>query len=366
MIRTITKTDEGLFNKVSLHPLQSWQWGKFREEAGNEVVRLGVFRKGKIKEAIQIIFSKIPGTNFKIGTIIKGPKPTKEIIEKLKQLSKERDAIFIKIEPNIPTKITIPLAQQDKKNNIASYPKHFPSTLTGSQKEKLIELLKQNSCVRGRTLFTPTTFWIDLTKSEEDLLRDFHPKTRYNIRLAEKYKVSVVEDNSEQAFERYIELTRETVQRQGFYAHNERYHRMMWKHLHQELVKQNKEPIARLLTSVYGGEIISAWIVFVWHDFLYYPYGASTSKYKGVMSNNLMMWEAIKFGKRLGLKVFDLWGRQPGKGFTKFKEGYNPYVVEFVGTWDLVSSPLYWPYRVAEYLRWKILKTKSIFIKPSF
>ena len=42
--------------------------------------------------------------------------------------------------------------------------------------------------------------------------------------------------------------------------------------------------------------------------------------------------EAIKLGKKLGLKTFDLWGREEGKGFTKFKEGYNPKVVEF---WEL-------------------------------
>ena len=79
-----------------------------------------------------------------------------------------------------------------------------------------------------------------------------------------------------------------------------------------------------------------------------------------------MLWEAIKYGKTLGLKTFDLWGREEGKGFTRFKEGYNPKVVEFLGTWDLVTSPLYWPYRVLEYLRWIMLKTKSKFKDPIF
>ena len=78
------------------------------------------------------------------------------------------------------------------------------------------------------------------------------------------------------------------------------------------------------------------------------------------------MWEAIRFGKSLGLKTFDLWGREEGKGFTKFKEGYNPKVVEFLGSWDLITSPLYWPYRFAEFLRWTVLRLKSKFTKPSF
>ena len=42
--------------------------------------------------------------------------------------------------------------------------------------------------------------------------------------------------------------------------------------------------------------------MFVYKNTLYYPYGASTNLYKETMASNLMMWEAIKFGKKLGLK----------------------------------------------------------------
>jgi lipid II:glycine glycyltransferase (peptidoglycan interpeptide bridge formation enzyme) len=181
-------------------------------------------------------------------------------------------------------------------------------------------------------------------------MKSFSSKTRYNIRVAERNGVTVKEDNSETAFDKYLELTRETVSRQGFYAHSERYHRLMW-----EVLK--KAGIAHLLTATYKGEIITTWITFKWRDFLYYPYGASTEAHKNVMANNLMMWEAIKFGKKMGLTTFDLWGREEGKGFTKFKEGYNPRIVEFLGTWDLViNKPLYTTYRLAEKIRWPVLK----------
>jgi lipid II:glycine glycyltransferase (peptidoglycan interpeptide bridge formation enzyme) len=229
-------------------------------------------------------------------------------------------------------------------------------------------LLHKNNCVQGKTLFTPTTFWIDLTPSEEKLMASFNPKTRYNIRLAQKKGVTVIEDNSDEAFEKYLELTRETVQRQGFYAHTEHYHRLMWNTLHRSLITDHQSPVARLLTARFNNEIITTWVVFVWHDFLYYPYGASTERHKEVMANNLMMWEAIRYGKKLGLKTFDLWGREEGKGFTKFKEGYNPSVVEFLGTWDLVTSSLYPLYRQLEKLRWKFLRMKAKFslTKPTF
>ena len=127
-----------------------------------------------------------------------------------------------------------------------------------------------------------------------------------------------------------------------------------------------KAGMAHLLTAEFDGKIITTWVLFAWKDFLYYPYGASTENYKrslagsagkNVMANNLMMWEAIKFGKKMGLTTFDLWGREEGKGFTKFKEGYNPQVIEFLGTWDLViNKPLYKIYRLVEVIRWRFLK----------
>ncbi len=363
MVKPVTEKQRGAFNKVAGHPLQTWEWGEFRKATGNEVVRLGVFSGNKFTDAIQIMIHKIPGTKYKIATLIKGPKPTREIIEKLKDLAKEENLIFIKLEPNTAIKI------QDLRSVNYKKESNHQSLITNHSKEKLIKLLRENGCVSGRTLFTPTSFWIDLTPPEEGLLKSFHSKTRYNIRLAQKKGVKVIEDNSKKAFERYIELTRETVERQGFYAHTEKYHRLMWKHLHKTPKLQNsKTPIARLLTARYKNQIITTWILFVWKDTLYYPYGASSDKYKNVMASNLIMWEAIKYGKKLGLKTFDLWGREPGKGFTRFKEGYNPKVVEFLGTWDLVTNPLYYPYREVETIRWLLLRTRSklAFTKSKF
>ena len=295
---------------MDIHPLQSKEWSEFRKEWGNDVslTKLGL-----------IIFSKIPYTKYTVGTYIRGKTPNKTSLLELKRIGEQKKAIFIKIEPNqLKTK-------------------------------KMVDELEKLGLVAGKRLFTPTSFWIDLEMSEDDLFKSFSSKTRYNIRLAQKHGVEVKIDNSDEAYNKYLELTQETNKRQGFYSHTPRYHKLMWKHL--------KEKVANLLVARYKGEIVSTWILFNNKDFLYYPYGASTDKHKEVMANNLMMWEAIKFGKKLKLKTFDLWGREEGKGFTKFKEGYNPKVVEFVGSWDLViSKPLYTLYIFIDKIRWFLLK----------
>lgn len=298
---------------MNVHPLQTKEWGEFRKEWENVV---------EYSKSGLIIFSKIPYTKFSIGTIIRGQEPTKKDILEIERIGKEKKAIFIKLEPNV------------------------------IKTDRLVKKLRNWGLVEGKTLFTPTSFWIDLTRPEEELLKSFSSKTRYNIRLAQKHGVKVEIDNSDQAFEKYLELTDETNKRQGFYSHTHKYHRLMWKHL--------KGKVANILAAKYNNEIISTWVLFNSDKFLYYPYGASTNKYKEVMANNLMMWEAIIFGKSKKLKTFDLWGREEGKGFTRFKEGYNPEVVEFVGSWDLIiNKPLYVFYRVAEKIRWFILRFRS-------
>ena len=303
-------------DKIATHPLQTSFWEEFRREWGNEVV--------ETKYGI-LTLHKIPYTKFKIAMFEKGPAPTKNMLSDLKKIGHENNLIFIKLEPNC------------------------------LKNDKLVKLMESGGAIQGRRLFTPTTFWIDLTPSEENLMKSFSSKTRYNIRLAERKGVTVKEDNSDKAFNKYLDLTRETIRRQGFYAHSEKYHRLMWSIL-------KKAGIGHLLTATYQGEIITTWIIFVWKKFLYYPYGASTEKHKEVMANNLMMWEAIRFGKKLGLTTFDLWGREEGKGFTKFKEGYNPKVIEFLGSWDLViNRPAYFIYRLAEKIRWPALKVAASF-----
>ncbi len=235
-----------------------------------------------------------------------------------------------------------------------------------------------------------------------------HPKTRYNIKVAQKYGVKVVEDNSDEAFEVYLKLTQETTKRQKFYAHDEKYHRLMWETLrpkNSKLEYRNSKQIqntnyknfksfehsnldrskivsdfgfrisdlnhltAHLLTAKYRGEPLVTWVLFVLKDTLYYPYGASSIEHRETMASNLMMWEAIKFGERLGLKKFDMWGslgpnpdkNDPWFGFHRFKQGYGGELIELVGNYDLVTNPgLYQLYKIVDKLRWLILKFKNI------
>lgn len=287
-------------DKSKDHPLQSLEWGNFRRENGNLVSRIGNF---------QIVWSKIPHTKYYFGTLLKCNLPTKADLNLFREEAKKINGIGIRIEPN---------AQEGK---------------------------MPDGVVRGRRFFTPQTFWLDLTLSEEELLKNMHPKARYNIHLAQKHNVVIKESDD---LKKFLVLNNLTQKRQGFYAHDDKYFKTMWTHL--------KEKIAHLFVAEYQNEILAAWIIFEYGDRIYYPYGASSDKFRNVQATSLMLWETALWGKRNGCKVYDLWGVEEGKGFTRFKEQFGPKLVSFVGTYDLPVNPiLYWLFRLMENLRWLIL-----------
>lgn len=333
MIREPKISEKESYDKVVSHSLQSWEWGEFREKTGVKAIRRAIFKGPKLSSGFQLTIHRVPYTKYTIGYFPKGPLPTKEILKELEKVGKEFNCIFIKLEPNVPA------GQKPATND-------------------------QRLTLSPRPLFTKYTFQIDLTKSEEELTKQMKEKTRYNVRLAQKQGVTVKEDNSPEAFENYLRLTKETTQRQKFYAHTERYHRLMWETLHPA-------GIAHLLVTSYQNRPLVTWIVFNFNNVLYYPYGASSTEHRELMASNLIMWEAIKFGKKIGCTTFDLWGalgpepdkNDPWYGFHRFKEGYGGKLVEFIGTYDLVLKPtLYKLYNLADNLRWGILRLRKLFV----
>ena len=82
------------------------------------------------------------------------------------------------------------------------------------------------------------------------------------------------------------------------------------------------------------------------------------------------MWEMIRWGKTQNCQQFDMWGSlgpnpdetNPWFGFHRFKKGYGGQLQEFIGTYDFVLDfPIYKLFRLADDLRWKLLRLKTKF-----
>lgn len=299
-------------NRQVTHPLQSYEWGEFRK-----------FRQPVSRvNGMLVVWTKIKFTPWYFGYIPMGPVPSETDIDLLKDEARKYNALGIRMEPNI------------KRTELNS--------------EQLSVISKY--LIPGRNLFKPKTYLIDLTKTEEELLKNMHPKGRYNIRVAQKHGVVTREDNSPEAFEKYLDLMFSgTAKRQGIYSHGRNYHIQLWKAL--------KNNIAHLFVAEYKKEIITADIIFEFNKKIYYAYSASRLENKEVMAPTLLLWEIIRWGKQNGDRIFDLWGAEEGKGFSRFKEQFGGQVVEMMGTWDLpVNKVGYRVFRLIEELRWKILR----------
>src|ERR1035437_1802984 len=103
-IKQISEENKEKFNSVVSHPLQSYDWGEFREKSGIKVVRQGFFQNNKLISAFQLTIHPIPKTPWTIGYLPKGDLPTYELIEELKKIGKQEKCIFIQLEPNVMVK----------------------------------------------------------------------------------------------------------------------------------------------------------------------------------------------------------------------------------------------------------------------
>jgi lipid II:glycine glycyltransferase (peptidoglycan interpeptide bridge formation enzyme) len=290
--------------------------------------------------AYSVSFHKIPHTNYSIGTMLRGPEITDDMIKNVTKIAKDEKAIFVKFEPDV-------YHQTFDTNNNPTSVNSLPAF--------------SGLVISPKVAFYPYSYVIDLTKSEDELLAAMHSKTRYNIRIANRYNVQVVEQTDDAGFVTYLDLLFETTKRQGFYLHSREYHQNLWKTL-------KSTGMIHIMLSQYQGLTLSAFMLFTLKNKLFYPYGSSLAVHKEVMAQNLLMWETIKFGKNLGLKTFDMWGSlgpnasetDPGFGFHRFKQGYGGQLVQFIGTYDLIINPQFYSlYNLIDKYRWKLLHLKA-------
>jgi lipid II:glycine glycyltransferase (peptidoglycan interpeptide bridge formation enzyme) len=304
------------------HPMQSLEWGEARKKMGIRVERIV-----DNDHIFQLSIHPIPYSPFSIGYLPRSVAPTESVLQKLYEFGKQNNLLFIKLEPYTP---------------------YEDNSLLKMKKIKLV--------LSPHALFPEWTQTLNLTKTEEELLKNMKPKTRYNIRLAEKKGVVIKELSTDEGYAIFEKLYFETCARQNYHGHTPFYHKTIWNEL--------KNSQAHILIAFLGETPLAAYELLYLNKYFYYLYGGSSLLHKNVMAPNLLMWEAIKLGKKLGAEVFDMWGSlppmysesHPWAGFTRFKEGYGTEFTHLSPSYDLVINPfLYQIYNLAYKIREKLL-----------
>ena len=314
------------------HVLQSWEWGDIKSRTGWIPWRLVVEKDNEIVAAASVLERKIPVVGMPIFYLSRGPvvdwKNTAlfdVVLAEIRKLAKERGAIFLKVDPDVPS--------SEKELEKYLLAKGFRSA----------ESSKGFEGVQPKYVFR-----LDISPDEEKLLADMHQKTRYNIRLAKRKGVQIRRGTREDLPEFYRVL-KETTERDRFLVRAYSY----FEDLYDSLVPTG---LGELFIGEYQGEIVAGTLAFIIGDKAWYIYGASSNAHRNVMPNYLIQWEMIRWAKERGCTLYDFRG-VPGQltednplyGLYRFKKGFNGEYTEFIGEWDLV-------YRPASYFLWNHLE----------
>jgi len=223
---------------------------------------------------------------------------------------------------------------------------------------------KKNKIVKAPHDMQPKQlFIIDIDKSEGDILSQMKPKTRYNIKLAERKGVQIeaIDNllNNKKKIEYFFDLIEQTGNRKGINFHPKEYYQKMMNNIPKNNLK--------LYLAIYKEKIIAGALLIIYGEVAIYLHGASDDRDRNVMAPFLLQWEMIKEAKKRGVLKYDFGGvsmgednkkrKQKWAGVTRFKQGFskNNQLVEFSGSYDIIINPIkYWSYRLAQ-------KIKSVF-----
>lgn len=138
---------------------------------------------------------------------------------------------------------------------------------------------------------------LDLQPDLDTLWRSLHDKA--SIRKAQRSGVVVQIAHGQEALRSFFEMhlkTRKSKYR--LLAQPYRFFENIWHHFVEE---QN----GLLMVAIYQGETIGGVLLLEWKDGLYYKFNASVPSHLAHRANDLLMWEAIKYGRAKGYTYMD-------------------------------------------------------------
>lgn len=295
--------------------LHSWSWGELQKKESFAIERLGVFEEETLVAVALFVQTPLPLFGFYFytprGPIVVDPSRMIDVLCALHCFAKEKDALFLRIEP---------------------------ATLNESSVKDTFSI-KQTHPIQAKD-----TLLFDLRTDPETWLSSMHTKTRYNIRLAQKKSLDL--SLCATPTEGVWDLFKETAQRGEFRLHTISHYRALLACVDD----------AHLATASYKGELVCAVLYIDFGHTRTYVHGASSHTHRNLMAPYLLHYELLKDAKAHGLQFYDWWGvastknpAHPWAGFSRFKWGFGGSSLSLPGTFDLLVRPV--RYRLYQTLR---------------
>lgn len=319
--------------------LSSWEWGDFWVGQGNKIKRLGVGDNSGLKAIVLAV--KIEARRGAYILIQHGPN----IIDtQLNEKQKILEELFFELV-------------KWGKNEGAAFIRWAPLLKINEENEKLVKNLSDmgfaflDASMHANAY--EATWKLDITPSEDELMKAMRKTTRYLIRQTLKNPHIEIQKSDDPALiEIYSKLNEAVAQRQKFTAFKKDY-------IKKEFKTFAKDGQALWFIGRYKGEPAAAALIVFWQGIGFYHQAASLGEFAKYSIPYLLQWEAIKEAKKRGCKLYDFWGytdpkkypKHPWAGPTLFKMGFSGQAHEYVKTQDLPLSWKYWPTRVFEIIR---------------
>lgn len=310
--------------------LQSWDWGEFARKQNHAVFRFGLYDNDRLVGANQLVMVKSKRATYLEshgGLMILDNSDYFNYFHKyLINFAKEKQVHFLRIRP--PHFYNDELVSEYKKIGYRFAPMYLQAEYT---------------------------LLLDLTKSEEDLLKGMRKQTRYYVKKAQTSGVSVEVSSKREDVSRFFQLYEKTVERQHFVP----YGLTFFEHEFDALCSDNA---IEIFFGMHDGKAISTAMVVYYGDKAYYHHGGSIRTNPDLFAPYLVQWEIIKRVKKKGYKTYDFFGvaptddpTHPRAGLTTFKRGFGGERVHYINTLDYPINKLrYWVvYLFVKLERWK-------------
>lgn len=334
--------------------LQAWEWAAVKSPEWRPL-RVVVYKGDSIVAGAQILRRKVP----LVGIIYYAPRGPlsvdwsdveafRTLLHSIRREASKEGAAMLKIDPAISSE-DHGIAEMLITEGFVRPQSEDDQGFGGTQPRCVMQL-----DLAGRSL--------------DEVRASFKGQTRRNIKLAcEKHGVTVRHDLDRSDLVTFDHLMKITGERDGFRPRSLRYFQNVWDALFAV-------GMCRLFLSYYEGSILSGALCFKLKDKCWYVYGASSNEHRNVMPNYAMQWAMVSWAYEAGCSWYDFRGvsqrrRQEGEnvaeieeqdhlqGLNRFKEGFSPRYVEYIGEYDLVYKPLqYWAYCNGIPLAKKLLK----------
>jgi lipid II:glycine glycyltransferase (peptidoglycan interpeptide bridge formation enzyme) len=315
-------------NSIGGSFLQAWEWGEWQKNQGNKVARVALMDEDEIvataqcvrmdmgfgKHYVYIPYGPVTDFRFKIFLSAIASAEAEDLrffLDQLKQ--KFPSAVFVRVEP------------QEKLNGLENLAKKTVNIQPG------------------------ITMVVDIKKTDDEILAAMHPKTRYNIKIAQRHGVDVQSELV--VTPRYGLYVQEAIQaivdtqvRQNYRGHPFEYYKKLIDFFALNNAKSDLKVI--IYKALYQKKLIASGIMVDFGKTRMYLYGGSTDEDKNLMAPYLMHWQAMQDARNLGLEFYDLCGSEVAsggeRGFTRFKKGFGGRVVEYAGAYDVIYNKLWY------------------------